>query len=156
MTAPDRPERVDGVTDDTIKTEHAHKPNNQAGEHAANQLPAAPKLGADLRQQLAEALYQWTLSEAAPGGSRPPYLDPRTEQRLRENSAARADVCAAVVQPALDAKDAEIARLRTLLDRAVQGRTQAKRGRAAQWKRAEDAERELATLRTHQQTGDQP
>jgi hypothetical protein len=129
------------VTAPAQPAEHAHKPNNQAGEHAASPAATGSNWQDDLRDQLAEALYQWTLSEAAPGGSRPPYLDPRTEQRLRENSAARADVCAAVVQPALDAKDAEIRDLLTSL------------GQQCLLTRAYQAE--VTTLRAvHQQIGD--
>jgi hypothetical protein len=69
-----------------------------------------------LRQQLADALYQWTLKAAA--GGRP--LIPQHEANVRENSAARAEVCAAVVQPVLDAKDAEIARMTNRLEIAQQ------------------------------------
>lgn len=99
----------------------------------------------DLRQQFADALYQWTLKAAA--GGRP--LIPQHEANVRENSAARAEVCAAVVQPVLDAKDAEIAQRKGDVD-MLSDRVTELEGDNDYWrKRAEAAEAQL-----HGQNGD--
>lgn len=66
----------------------------------------------DLRDRIAEALYQWTL--AAAGGRR---LIPPDETALRENSLARADAVLAVVEPEIAKRDAALTRVRELHQR---------------------------------------
>jgi hypothetical protein len=171
VTAPDRPERVDGVTDDTIKTEHAHKPNNQAGEHAANQLPAAPKLGADLRQQLADAISSKAhicYIECDCDGDHPILATTTTGDAesgpvvlaVEGSPGAIADALTAKVQPLLDAKDAEIDGFCEDLNDALNHNDktcEAVKDRDRWQQRAENAEAETARLRAvHQQIGDQP
>ena len=58
---------------------------------------------AALRDQIAEAIYQWTLDQATSGGTRPPHLDPHVKENLRLNSLARADAVMPVVAAALTA-----------------------------------------------------
>lgn len=137
--------------------EHAHKPNDQAGEHA-------------LRDRIAEALID---------DFRQRHGEP--DQIIHDGKHRTAALAMGEVQPVLDAKDAEIKRLRSRERIANQHarRTDAERAEAdartaraeARYaeleamylrsvadltERAEDAEREAARLRTHhQQIGDQ-
>lgn len=92
----------------------------------------------DLRDRIAEALYQWTLAVA--GGRR---LIPPDEAILRENSQARADAVLPVVQAELDAACEEIDELATEL---ANERTehQATIQRAEQAEAAEQRARNLA------------
>lgn len=85
----------------------------------------------DLRDRIAEALYQWTLKAAAARVLFPPH-----EDALRENSLARADAVLGVVQPEID-------RIR----KAAQGiASRSTQEAIEQRKRAEDAERDADRL----------
>ena len=67
----------------------------------------------DLRDQIAEALYQWTLNAAGASSTSPP-LHPRILENLRVNSLARADAVMPLVQAAIADRDREIEQLRDM------------------------------------------
>lgn len=165
MTAPDQPEPVCGrgsctpdcgmghcyLTDGTyIDPEDDHKPNEQAGEHAASQLLTAPKLAADdLRDRIAEAL----IDEFRQRHGEP-------DQIIRDAKHRTAALAMAEVQPVLDTKDAEIKRLHVEVSRfrqawedamadgdqqAVQ-RLSLRKQLSQERQRAEAAERRVANL----------
>lgn len=105
-------EAVDAGTYGQPAPEHAHSGNDHANDHA------------DLRQQLADAIRDAadTHEPACGDGDcecdiailSPMYGDGPTT-RVEGSPDGLADVCAAVVQERIDAKDAEITRLRTEL-----------------------------------------
>ncbi|WP_242892556.1 hypothetical protein [Actinomadura litoris] len=91
---------------------------------------------AHLRGQIAEALYQWTVAQAA---ASPFRLLARDERALRENSLARADAILPVVEDALAA-------VRASRDRAHQAAVAFERRAIEADKRAEHAEAKVAAL----------
>lgn len=151
MTAPDHDAARWGATPP------GYEATSTAGP-AANQLPATPKLAADdLRDRIAEAL----IDEFRQRHGEP-------DQIIRAAKHRTAALAMAEVQPVLDAKDAEIKRLHVEVSRfqraweyamadgdqqAVQ-RLSLRNQLNQERQRAEAAERELTTLRTHQQIGD--
>lgn len=188
MTAPDQPEPICGpsctpdcgmghcyLTDGTyIDPEHAHKLNNQANEHAANELLTTPKLAADdLRDRIAIVLAYPELVDAVMTEVQPVLDQQAAEIRKWQlayngaNAMARVgkvhlkrlwetrDQLKAAEQRAEEAEErADQAEEIAGIARDTSNRSEAERARAVQ--RAEAAERELAALRTHQQIGDQP
>lgn len=136
---------------------------DQPAEPAANQLLTAPKSPADdLRQQLADAIRTAADTHEPACGDGDcecdlailsPMFGNGPTTRVEGSPDGLAQVCAAVVQPALDAKDAQIARLTrelTSLAQATHDLDQkaidAYEERDAAQQRAEDAEAETARL----------